>query len=281
MSASCVNGSDEDIVATPNGAVMLMVNPDVKSRMSTDGYATTFESGDRIKVSSAGLIDNMDGAILVVDGDGKTLNPEGSKKYYYNGNAEARFYACYPKTAVFSGTQSVTFTVASDQTDEGAHVANDFMTAQCTGTAASKPTLSFAHMLAWVKVEIENSNENAITGITVKDILPTATHTFGGTESIADFQANGGIDVKMGRKDDGFGALIPQQEIKAGKDLLDITIGDLTYTYAPTANITFGAGKVKTIKLKISNSVVMEAGISVADWSEEEEIEGNIFKKQE
>lgn len=273
LAVSCSNDTEDIKLIEKNSAVTLTVTPTVQSRVTTTGTTTAFVSGDNIAVTSTGLANNMSETVLTVGEDGKTLT--STEEFFYNGNNEATFYAWYPSTIKGSAT-SAAFTVATDQSTDGAFAANDFMTAQSTGKASEKTSLTFTHQLAWVKVTVD-AETDAEVAVTINGAQPTATYTYADDKVATSGEST---NITMGKHDTEFWALIPAQSFDKDAAMLAITVGTTNYTFTPTSAITFETGNVKKISLTIANGVVIEADISAEQWADGGSIKGSIFKKE-
>ncbi len=295
LAASCSNEADNIQVVEKDGSVTLTLTPEVQSRVSTDESTTKFDEGDIVVVSSKGLLEDMKNVEFSVGSNGTSLSCDD--EYFYDGDDEATFYAYYPSTAI-GDTESVSFTVSTDQSGTDSYSANDFMTAMSKGSKAKTPVLSFTHQLAWVKVTIDTgsteSDESEVStaaegsdketiSVKMNDILPSVTYTYPTDEAEEKVVTDETVDTKdiaMGENDSEFWALIPAQTIAKGSTFLSITVGNDEYTYTPSTAIEFAAGKVKKISLKIANGVVLEGVIAAGSWTDDDDvISGSIHKQ--
>ena len=187
--------------------------------------------------------------------------------FYYDGDKKATFYAHYPTTSTYkSGT--VSMNVPANQASETAFNACDFMTSTATGnpTTGGTVVLKFKHRLALVKV-IWNGSASA-TNVTFLGAKPTVTWTHA-TNACA--TSGDAIDINMwkqGEKQE-YWAMIPEQTIASGSQLLTIADGGKSYCYSPAANLVFSASYVKKITLDVNESGDVEATISdieIENW---------------
>lgn len=272
MVVSCGNDTEEIKPIEKNGVVTLSVMPTVQSRLSTEGTTTKFSAGDLISVSSQGLIEDMAKATFTVGSDGTSLST--TNQFLYNGDNQATFYAYYP-TSADGGTSTAAFTVAQDQNADNAHADNDFMTAKSTGNAAQTTVLTFQHQLAWMKVVV-NGVEDKTVSVTINSVKPTANYDYA-TGAVT--TGGDAVDITMGKHDSDFWALIPAQTFESNSVMLSISVDDDNYTFTPSKQISLDKSKVKKISLTIANGVVLEAGISAEQWTDDGTVEGNIFKQ--
>ena len=243
--------SSEEIFDDPNQDIRKEVKLEIAgsvSRTTTTGSSTTFVEGDVIGISSSGLDMDMNNAKYTVGNNGELTGGV----FYYDGNNKATFYAHYPYSATYS-VGKVAMTVPSKQATEAAFNAADFMTATAIGDPAENGAvkLQFKHRLALVKVVWSTST--TANNILLKNVKPTTTWTQSTDACVTSGEP---IEINMweqGSKQE-FWALIPEQTIDKGTELLLINAGSKDYTYTLTDNIVFSASAVKKITLSLKPS---------------------------
>lgn len=262
--AACSN-EEAATVAGENQKVNLVIQETV-TRTVTDGNSTTFVEGDQIGITSSGLDIDMSNATYTVGADGSLSG--GS--FYYDGNNKATFYAHYPITSTYS-EGVVTLSVPANQATEAAFNACDFLTSTATGdpTTGGTVVLKFKHRLALVKV-IWNGSTTA-TGVTLLGAKPTVTWTHA-TDACA--TSGDAIDINLWKQDgkQEYWAMIPEQTLASGKQLLTIADADKNYSYTPSADLAFSANNVKKITLNVNEAGDVEATISdinIENWEED------------
>ena len=174
--------------------------------------------------------------------DGVLTSDEGI--YYIGTDATANFFAYYPYQTTFDG-ENVNFNVATNQDSEDLFNNSDFMTATTLNvpvTTEENVSLKFQHQLSLIQLEMvvgENGRKpdsvlinNCQTGISWNYLQGTCTTT-GNTAKVKMWQqSNEGNPI--------FKALIPAQTIPAKSKLLSIFIGDKTYSFTTSADVTLG-----------------------------------------
>ena len=270
--AACSN-EEAATVDKENRKVSLVVLETV-SRTVTNGNTTTFVEGDGIGITSKGLDVDMSNATYTVGANGSLSG--GS--FYYDGDKKATFYAHYPNTATYkSGT--VSMSVPANQATEAAFNACDFMTSTATGDPATGGTvvLKFKHRLALVKV-IWNGSETA-TDVSLSSDKSAVTWTHATDACTASGDA---IHINMWKQNgkQEYWAMIPEQTIAGGKQLLTIADVDKNYSYTPSTDLVFSANNVKKITLNVDESGDVEATISdidIENWQEDnKETDGTV-----
>lgn len=272
--ASCSNENEENLMPSEGAQVNFVIDGPV-TRTTTDATSgvTSFVEGDKIAIYSSGLLNDMAGAVFTVGGGGALT---GNASYSFNGLSGANFYAYYPETAK-GDAASAEFTVAADQSAEGAFGASDFMTAKKNVGAATSDaiSLSFAHRLTLVKVALSGITASKVE---INNVMPTATWTYS-DDAVA--TSGNATTIKMGLNNSEYWAVIPAQTVNTGTVLFTITADDgKVYTYTPTVdNITFNEGTRKKFTLAISadgKTVVSLSKLADVQWGTEESVEGDV-----
>lgn len=270
--ASCSNENEENLMPSEGAPVNFVIDGPV-TRTTTDATSgvTSFVEGDKIAIYSDGLQNEMAGAVFTVGGGGALT---GNASYSFNGLSGANFYAYYPETAK-GDAASAEFTVAADQSAEGAFGASDFMTAKKNVGAATSDaiSLSFAHRLTLVKVALSGITASKVE---INNVQPTATWTYS-TDAVA--TSGNATTIRMGLNGIEYWAVIPAQTVNTGTVLFTITADGKTYTYTPASNITFNEGTRKKFTLAISadgKTVVSLSKLADVQWGTEESVEGDV-----
>ena len=272
--AACSN-EETTSVAGENRKVNFVIQETV-SRTVTNGNITTFVEGDAIGITSSGLDIDMSNATYAVGANGSLSG--GS--FYYDGNNKGTFYAHYPITSKFSeGT--VSMSVPANQATETAFNACDFMTSTAIGdpTTGGTVVLKFKHRLALVKV-IWNGSTTA-KGVSLLGVKPTVTWTHA-TDACE--TSGNAIDINLWKQDgkQEYWALIPEQTLAKGSQMLTIEDADKNFSYTLSTNLAFSANNVKKITLNVTEAGDVEAAISEIDienWDEDTNDGGGIVEE--
>lgn len=211
---------------------------------------TRFSEGDAVSVWSAGLAPDMNGVLFTVGAEGVLVQDSKDKtKYRYCGDEGGSFLVCSPASGKDNGT-AVVFSVPSDQNSAAKFTAADFMTGKASvETAQSAPVaLKFAHRAALVKVttaKLPGEYGSVAETITLNGILTSLEWDRASDKVSTVTDAETG-SVTMWKVSDGlFAAVVPAQEIAAGKIFLTIGTDDgRTFTYKPTASVSLKEGEV-------------------------------------
>ena len=184
----------------------------------TKATETNFEASDAIGLTitrEAGAYATNEK--LVYDGTAFS----GSLKWYAEGGDKATLAAYYP----YAASVPTTFTVATDQSADGALAASDFLSAVKTDVLPSANAISmvFKHQLCRIVITVVNNSGAAIDGITLKGLNPTATIAADLTASAA--AGTAAADIKTAKVGENYIAIVPPQtvSIKAAVDYLGLT----------------------------------------------------------
>ena len=268
----------EEKTATNQMQVSFVIDGPV-TRVNTVENVTSFEEGDKIAITSNGLLNDITSELYTLEADGLA-----GKEVSFCGEGTATFVAHYPTSATYTDNH-LCYTVPTVQTAENFHESM-FMVAEAEGSAAV-PTvnLKFKHKLAWVKVALTNI---AGTEVSLCNVAPTAEWTKNALTATGNT-----VEVTAWKQADAqtYWVLIPAQTIEAGKRFISLTTTEgKTYEYTLTEALTINTAKVKTITLSLSEEggeVTVNANFSVdstedATWEDDDlTLDGNVTEVEE
>lgn len=244
-------GCSREMVSGSGLEVRLSAEEQVTKTVTDFGTGITrFSEGDAVSVWSAGLAPDMNGVLFTVGAEGVLAQDSKDKtKYRYCGDDGGSFLACSPASGENNGT-TVVFRVPSDQSSASKFVAADFLTGKASVEAAqSAPVaIQFAHRAALVKVttaKLPGEYGSVAETITIGGVL-TSLEWDRASDKVSTITDAETGSVTMWKVSDGlFAAVVPAQEIAAGKIFLTIGTDDgRTFTYKPAAPIALKAGDV-------------------------------------
>ena len=210
---------------------------------ATEADQKKFNENDEISVKADGQ------EAVTYKFNGTEWIPQDSKFLKWESET-MNFTAFYPAT--FNGT----ITQPTEYTSEADLAANDFMSYsdKQSNTNGNQLTLTMNRQMARVVVEIVKFNDQYASGTTVNSVT-----------------ING---VKAYKHDDGkFYALIKPCSNQADQEFLSLKVGEgntETYTGIPALE----AGKSYTYQLTVGKNKVVVTGITVADWTTGETLDG-------
>ena len=241
------------------------------------GATTTYTTATYTTTSTAG---STTGSILL------------SGTMYYHPTSNIDICAFYPSTVVSTPTPLAQFTVNEDQssTNVANYRSSDLMYATKLTNKAKGTThgLTFNHALAQIIVNLIPGDGLAIgdlttnvTSVLIKNTIPTADLTFavdgssvptGVVSAAAASVAASDIEILGGANSgntqtSNIGIIIPQT-VTSGTTLFDITYNSVSYTYAPTANVTFAAGYKYTYNFTLNLAGLQLESVEINDWTD-------------
>ncbi len=257
----------DDAVISMDPTKVTMEIVETVTRTATEGTNTRFELGDKIAITSVGLVEDMNATEHTLVGD---MQLEGGE-YYFDWNTPALFYAHYPHTAI-SEDDLVRMRIDSDQSSEEKFNLNDFMTSTVVGDPRDGGNVRFRF-----------NHRTVLVKVVWNGILDATGATLGGIQSEAVWQKStnsissegGHISIRMWRHDESrneYWALIPPQVVPAGTELVKLTDPVQEFTYTTTSDIRFNSGSIKTIILTQNMDGTVQvtfSDIDIENWSDD------------
>lgn len=209
-----------------------------------------------------------------VDGNSGNLEPvsssEPARYYPVDSPYKISIYAVHP-----SYTSGDSFSVATDQTDEGNYAVSDLCYSKTAdyGRQSGRQTLTFKHVLSKIVVNLTtNTGATLPTAIKLQaKKTTTMTYPTGSGDCSVPAEATGDVATfTMGLTSDGTtssGAIvIPPQTVSAGTSFISFTVDGIGPMYYPLpANTTFESGKRYTYNIKVNNTGITVT-TDVNDW---------------
>ncbi len=259
--AQLLAGCQADGVDESKGQVPITLTATViESQDPMDTRAGTsllnsFSNGDVLGINLTNCVSSS-GTTLSTStytvGTGFTTQP------YIKAGQTATVKGYYPSSAA----SATSFTVQSDQTSDTNYKTSDLMFAssQNATKASPSPTLTFAHKMAKIIVNVTaTSGVTGITSVTLKNI----SRTIGWTASSGALGtlSNSG-DITMSNNG---AALIPPQTV-TDKDFLQIStnMGDVTYKLNSK---TFASGGIYTFSVTVTATAIGTT-VAITDWTD-------------
>lgn len=224
---------------------------DIQTRVTSDNKWT---DGDIIGVKISTDPNNTIGQ-YALNADGTVK--EVIKGVEWQGNESATVTAWYPYA------KDLNMIDISEQ--QNGYTDFDILRAEAQGSSAAPVNLVFNHLMAKVRCRLVTADGTGtgISGATVKFYGNTLVTVCNGTVT---FKSDTQNDI-LSYEDSESGvttytALLPPQNITAGTQFINITIGDKTVYYIPTQEINLEAGKSYNyqIKLNVPDKIIDDDG---------------------
>ena len=279
--SSC-SQSDLTEVATGKTSVNFSINGQSAITRSTTtpgaegAYTTAFVAGDQIGIFASGA-STATNVKYTIDTDGTGLTGENIT---ITKEGEAKFLSYAPYSAA-AEADKVSHSVAVNQQEDVAYNASNFMTAKSGTITGADPNVAFtfAPRLSLVRVELTGD-----LGATTSMVKMNAKTDVTWTPSTDAVEATGTAATITLHKETAdathaiYTGFVPAQTINGGTKVLEMTVGEKTYAFTPTANISLTTGAVNKINVKIASPeppvVTTEnikfSSLSVKAWTSQE-----------
>lgn len=262
-----------------------VVSPGAHTRVSNGAFG----ADDKVGVYVTDYVDDQTAMPLQISGN--RANNEGliydgaewaAERTIYWGEGKSDVYAYYPYMAV-EDIDEQPFSVATDQTVEGAYEASDLLWAKAEGVAQSDGTVSLAmsHAMSRLVVKIMAGEEyigslpkDATVHLhsTVTDVLfaldngSVVKNPYAGAKSIK--MRNLGIRTFADGEAVVYEAIVAPQMLETSVPLLEINSKSVSYLLEDAFNFKPGVSYTYTAVLNTStNAIKVEIGCEVEDWN--------------
>lgn len=223
----------------------------IETRAATNLNDGCLSLGDMIMVKISKTSESVysDYAYAAKDNAGNMIPANTTIPTYPDDGSNVKIRAFYPSTAVS------TFTVMTNQTADADYKASDLMFASISNQSRTTETvgLAFVHQMAKIIVNASGAEGSGITitGVTLKNILPTITFTPDAADIADVVSAASGDPVDITMTNEG-AALIPAQDINGTFLVISTSAGDATYSLSKT----FAMGHQYTLNIIISTAAI-------------------------
>lgn len=285
--ASCSSDDvvEQDFVNVSETFTLTAKLGNIQTRSTNTSLQTTmFQPG--CKLGAYVLEDNVTfyNNILMTAGESGNLN--AGENLYWGVHESAKVLAYQPYNASWANTGTNTFTVAIDQSTDEAYLGSDLV----YGTASGKNgegniNVNFNHKLAKVVVTVLLEGDSNLD-------LADATVTICGVKAATDINLADGkigmasgdnIDIiagKLSATANSAAAIIVPQTVVSGSKLVEVKIGDKTFSYILASDKTFAENTEYTFKLNAiineNNLLMMTSTINA--WGNGDTSEGNLIE---
>lgn len=254
---------------------------------------TAFETGDAISVFGykSDLNDYASWQTWLANGKftkGSNGFSSDQPYYWYEGEDKGHIVGLYPYNANYTAENfignGITFNVKLDQSTHAGYTASDLMFAVANNVTPSteKVVLEFKHLLSKLVVDIDNQTARTIKEVYVTNVYGGATYTIVGGYT------NGNIEtIKAGKLanansgyTDSYALIVPPHE--GIPSIAITTTDDKQYTFSVNEAINFNAGKVRHLKVTITeDNISTEIDATIRDWEADEDVDFSDSNKPE
>ena len=280
---ACQQGGS-DVELTANGEMRFNVT--AGTRVAND----EFEVEDKVGLYVTDYVDAETPAPLQLSGNranNEAMTFDGEKwnieRPIYWGKGKSDVYAYYPYTAEISNVDEMSFSVATDQDEEGAYEASDLLWAKAAGVSQSGGAVSLAmkHQMSRLVVKIVAGEEyigslptDATVHLhsTITDALVALStgsvvkNPYAGAKSIK--MHNLGLRTFAEGEAVVYEAIVLPQMLETSLPLLEINSKSVSYLLEDAFNFKPGVSYTYTAVLNASTTAIkVEIGCEIEDWN--------------
>lgn len=278
---------DEEVLNNPEQKgepveFVMGVNAISRTTTADDSFATTFAEGDEVGIFAY---------------NGETEVARNARYKYTSGAWEAQgtpiyaeegvsysYYAYYPYNAEASDVNSVSLSVAADQTS--GYTASDALMAKSENVGAGTTTVSLQYNHAFALVQVQLSGDQATEGatVTLQNVYPTAAlnlkeGTVGETSGTLGTVVMKPLTTNTATAPYSYRAIVPAQTIAANNAILTTTSGETTYRFTYSAAVPYEQGKLRQINVTLGDPSGTEITIEgakdvIKDWEASTDVDG-------
>ena len=269
--SACSNDAEDVLAQESEIKLTSEITP---SRVVSDLQSEQIEEGQQIGVTITGSKSGNDyvNKLWTADGNGG-LSTEHIV-YWANTNVDITAYHPYNETWT---SETPTFTVNTDQSDEDNYLNSDLLFASRTDVAKNENgiSLTFAHKLAKINVNLQPEYpEMDLTNAVISICNTKTSTTFNLSDGSVSTTATGTIqEIKAGTGLTASAIVVPQT-IASGSKFIKVVLGEKTFYYTLPNPKTLVSGYSHNYTLTVKETALQIVNSSViTDWTDEN---GNI-----
>ncbi len=282
LAVACQQGGEEQLLPS---------NGEMQFNIATSRVANgAFEAEDKVGLYVTDYVDAETPAPLQVSGNranNEAMTFDGEKwnieRPIYWSEGKSDVYAYYPYTAEISNVDEMSFSVATDQDEEGAYEASDLLWAKAAGVSQSGGSVSLAmkHAMSRLVVKIV-AGEDYVGSLpadatvhlhsTVTDALVALStgsvvkNPYAGAKSIK--MHNLGLRTFAEGEAVVYEAIVLPQMLETSVPLLEINSKSVSYLLEDAFNFKPGTSYTYTAVLNESTTAIkVEIGCEIEDWN--------------
>ncbi len=254
MALNSCSKSNEEVVKHNDKVSFTSSINGVKSRAT----ASNFEEGDQISVFAVdGFIAHTNNAMYEYV-DGKFISDEAISYDY--ADQELTFSAVYPYGE--SRSSGFQFTVADDQSVEGAYEASDLLAAISEPTQSLTPELKFDHKMAAIEISVVGGEASQVEVFAKK----SAACYYDTDKYLLDDQESASAIVAQ-NNESSFRVVVVPQSIAASETFVKVVIDGVDYKWVLSSDVELASGTKYSCTATIKGSDVEFSGM-ISDWND-------------
>ncbi len=268
--------------------------------IESDGLSNSTDSSTPKSVSFVSIIGSMsrasgnsfetDDAISVFAYDDSEAQYASNVKYSLNETSQLfesddpiqstgddlSYVAIYPYNED-ADMDSMTHSIAADQSDYDDYEAADMLVANVSSTSSTNPALVFYHKMSGLVVTLSGDDVDEIASAVVTFNAATSVEcdVLDGT-----YSATGELSTitPYATSSSSYKAIVAPQSFAAGTPIITIATSADTYTWSPNETTEFVSGKQYSVAFSISETegVTFDQLTDIEDWEEGDAVDGTV-----
>lgn len=288
--ASCSDSDEHFEPGTNNNEIRLTS----KVSFARSAYDTQLNSGNKVGFYVTEWLDGAtkgDPAVknlysnVELTADGKGYFDYGTSMYYPSSGNKVDFYAYHPyQSSAPADVTAIPFSINDDQTKLANYLASDLLWANNDGVNRNNTIvpIEFKHKLSKLEFTIKKGNGTDLQNLNKVEVLQVLPNTTLNLTDGSITEAGGtpvnvnalGIKGTIEETLTGGEAIIIPQTIGSDEKLLQVSLGDVSFSFKPGKETKFESGKKYKYIITI-NMGGIEVSSSIVDWIAEDPTEGN------
>lgn len=283
---ACNNDKDDTPQLAASDEITIDANVGQMSEKKALKLGTRFDAGDEISVYAWTGSASEIPAVLQVNNSINTLGDNGNwtanpKMLWKDGQSKHYFLGVYPQKAITDFVTDAYALNTADQEVSDVLVATNLTGIQYRSTAIP---LKFTHVMARLDVNVKVANfAETPTEVKIKIKAKTSATINYLTKKVTATGEDAEIILPLAKNTaDGYlfsysSIMIPQD----GFDKVIITVGDQSFSYSRSKDITLKSGYYTTLNLTLRRNEITVGDVSIVDWNTGESIDGDAFLDDE
>lgn len=238
-----------------------------------DRQSTQIAEGQQVGVTIEGAQRPHTNVAWTVGSDGQMVN-SGDALYWTNSDISVVAY--HPYQADWSTDAEMSFSVATDQSDDESYLNSDLLWVSTTASKSEDPvSLMFSHKLAKVNVTLQSDSQSDLSDAVVSICRTNITTNFNPVTGELSAPALTNVeDIKAGTTTSTAytaSAIVVPQTVASGTQFIKVELDNTIYYYSLSADKELVGGHAYHYTLKLKEKVNLSlVSYNISDWVSEE-----------
>lgn len=238
-----------------------------------DRQSTRIAEGQQVGVTIEGAQRPHTNVAWTVGSDGQMVN-SGDALYWTNSDISVVAY--HPYQADWSTDAEMSFSVATDQSDDESYLNSDLLWVSTTASKSEDPvSLMFSHKLAKVNVTLQSDSQSDLSDAVISICRTNITTNFNPVTGELSAPALTDVeDIKAGTTTSTAytaSAIVVPQTVASGTQFIKVELDNTIYYYTLSADKELVGGHAYHYTLKLKEKVNLSlVSYNISDWVSEE-----------